>query len=164
MPSPRSVKVRPLRRADLGAVAAMGAELVRAHHLWDAARFFLPANLERGYRDYFASQLSSKQSFILVAELAKQVIGYVFASLIERDFSDLREACGKVHDLFVLEPHRGTGAGRALLEEVVRRLEAAGAPRVVLMVAARNPEAHAFFASVGFRDTMIEMTRERSGG
>jgi RimJ/RimL family protein N-acetyltransferase len=35
-----------------------------------------------------------------------------------------------------------------------------GAPRVVLSTAARNARAQRLFASAGFRDTMIEMTRE----
>jgi GNAT superfamily N-acetyltransferase len=160
---PGLINVRPLELEDLDAVAAMGGTLVRLHHQWDDARFFLPPNIERGYRNYFASQLSAKQTTILVAELEGRVVGYVFASLVERDWSDLRDACGKVHDLYVCESARGRGAGRALLEEAVRRLEAAGVPRVVLMVAAKNTEAHQFFETAGFRDTMIEMTRERSG-
>jgi RimJ/RimL family protein N-acetyltransferase len=35
-----------------------------------------------------------------------------------------------------------------------------GAPRVVLMAAWRNESARALFARLGFRPTMVEMTRE----
>jgi hypothetical protein len=46
------------------------------------------------------------------------------------------------------------------LHATLEQVRALGAPRVVLMTAWRNPDAHAFFESVGFRRTMLEMTRE----
>jgi RimJ/RimL family protein N-acetyltransferase len=39
-------------------------------------------------------------------------------------------------------------------------LAARGAPRVVIQVASLNPDAQAVFAGLGFRPTMLEMTRE----
>jgi len=39
-------------------------------------------------------------------------------------------------------------------------LKALGAPRVVLMTAWQNEPARRFFARLGFRETMLEMTRE----
>lgn len=152
--------VRPARAEDLDSVARMGAALVRLHHDWDEDRFFLPKGIEQGYRTYFASQLSVRETVILVAERDERVIGYTYASLIPRDWSDLREACGKVHDLYVEEPARSTGAGSALLSATVSRLKELGVPRIVLMVAAQNDHARAVFERVGFRETMIEMTLE----
>ena len=155
-----SLRVRPAAPEDLDVVARMGAALVRLHHAWDSQRFFLVRGVERGYRRYFGEQLADPGTVILVAERAGRIVGYAYASLVERDWSDLRDACGKVHDVYVEEAARGAGAGPALLAEAVRRLEALGAPRVVLMVAARNEQAHALFGRLGFRETMIEMTRE----
>jgi ribosomal protein S18 acetylase RimI-like enzyme len=160
MSTPVACTIRSATADDLDLLAQMGAALVRLHHGWDAARFFIVPELERGYRAYFASQLGEPETVILVAEVEEHVAGYVYGSLVERDWSDLRDACGKVHDLFVEERARAAGVGQALLEEAVRRLEALGAPRVVLMVAAGNPRAREIFARAGFRETMIEMTRE----
>jgi RimJ/RimL family protein N-acetyltransferase len=42
----------------------------------------------------------------------------------------------------------------------VSGLAAIGAPRVVLMAAWRNEAARRLFARLGFRPTMLEMTRE----
>jgi ribosomal protein S18 acetylase RimI-like enzyme len=44
-----------------------------------------------------------------------------------------------------------------------RRLERLGAPRVLLHTASQNREGQALFAKLGFRSTMIEMTREAGG-
>jgi len=43
-------------------------------------------------------------------------------------------------------------------------LESRGAPRVVLMSASRNEGAQRLFERLGFRRTMVEMTREAGGG
>ena len=47
-----------------------------------------------------------------------------------------------------------------LIEEMCVRFRAMGAPRVVLSTAAKNEGAQKFFEAMGFRRTMIEMTRE----
>lgn len=43
------VEIRPARRADLPALARLGAALVRQHHAMDPRRFFLEEPLEEGY-------------------------------------------------------------------------------------------------------------------
>lgn len=50
--------------------------------------------------------------------------------------------------------------GAALVEECVRWLAGRGAPRVLLWTAAPNEAARRLFEQLGFRQTMIEMTRE----
>jgi ribosomal protein S18 acetylase RimI-like enzyme len=47
-----------------------------------------------------------------------------------------------------------------LVEAAVAGLAAMGAPRVVLMAAWRNDGARRLFERLGFRPTMLEMTRE----
>jgi ribosomal protein S18 acetylase RimI-like enzyme len=44
---------------------------------------------------------------------------------------------------------------------MIERLEALGAPRILLNAMVENESAQRLFASVGFRPTMVEMTRER---
>ncbi|WP_437636383.1 GNAT family N-acetyltransferase [Sorangium sp. So ce854] len=70
----------------------------------------------------------------------------------------LRDACGVLHDIYVAEPARRLGAGAILLEAVIVRLRALGAPRVVLHTAAQNAAAQRLFERFGFRRTMVEMT------
>ncbi|WP_437307762.1 GNAT family N-acetyltransferase [Sorangium sp. So ce388] len=52
------------------------------------------------------------------------------------------------------------GTGAILLEAVIARLRALGAPRVVLHTATQNAAAQRLFERFGFRRTMIEMTLE----
>jgi ribosomal protein S18 acetylase RimI-like enzyme len=164
--------IRPARPADLPAVSRLAAELVRQHHALDAARFMLVEPIAEGYRRFFTGELRRKGALILVAEeddapaAAGQgegtgpILGYAYATLEPRNWNDLLDAAGKLNDIYVDGRARRRGVGRALARAVLDQLAARGAPRVVLMSAWRNPEAHTFFEALGFRRTMLEMTAE----
>jgi len=155
--------IRPMEQADLPAVSALAGALVRLHHRWDEQRFFLPDQVEAGYAWWLGSQLGEEGVLLLVAQLDGEVAGYLYATLEERDWGLLRDDCAVLQDIFVDERFRRRGVARRLLEEGLRRLAKLGAPRVVLMSATQNKEAQALFASLGFRATMVEMTRESGG-
>jgi ribosomal protein S18 acetylase RimI-like enzyme len=133
---------------------------VRLHHRLDPRRFLLIEPVEDGYQWFFSREIKRKQALILVAEQADAIIGYAYATLEPRNWNDLLDACGKLNDLYVDPGARRTGAGRALVTEAFASLRARGAPRVVLLSAWQNPDAHAFFEALGFRRTMVEMTAE----
>ncbi len=120
--------------------------------------------LEEGYERFLRSQIDRDGIVLLVAvrrfEGDETIVGYLLGSLEDRDWSDLRDACGKIHDLYVDAGVRGRGVASRLVEEAVTRLTAMGAPRVVLMAAWRNAAARTLFEHLGFRPTMLEMTRE----
>jgi ribosomal protein S18 acetylase RimI-like enzyme len=158
-------RIRNAREEDLAAVGKLAGQLVRMHYAWDPQRWMLPSGVEEGYARFFASQLDDPDTVILVAQDGVgDVVGYAYAALEPRSWADLREACGKLHDVFVETHARRRGIGRALAGEAMARLGDLGAPRVVLTSAWQNQEAHALFRSLGFRETMIEMTRELDRG
>jgi ribosomal protein S18 acetylase RimI-like enzyme len=166
------MRIRPARSSDLPPVSELAAELVRQHHRLDPPRFLLVEPIARGYARFFASELRRKAAIILVAEdegeeeagqtgeTAGVIQGYTYATLEPRNWNDLLDAVGKLNDLFVAPAARRRGVGRALARAALDAMAARGAPRVVLMSAWRNPDAHAFFEALGFRRTMLEMTAE----
>jgi ribosomal protein S18 acetylase RimI-like enzyme len=162
--SDAAVVVRAARLEDLPAAAKLAAELVRQHNRYDPLRFMRIEPLEEGYRHYMRSQVDREGVVFLVAVAAAPpgdlVVGYVLGGLEDRDWMDLRDACGKIYDIIVDDAFRGRGIAGRLLDEAVSRLTALGAPRVVLMAAWRNENARQFFERRGFRPTMLEMTRE----
>jgi len=97
---------------------------------------------------------------VLVAQTDEDVIGYVYAGLEPRSWKELREACGFIHDVAVAEAGRRLGVATALIDAATDWLRTRGAPRVVLWTADRNEAAQALFDRLGFRRTMIEMTKE----
>jgi GNAT superfamily N-acetyltransferase len=155
-----TITVRPARSEDAEALGRMGAALVRQHHGFDPQRFMLTDDVEAGYRWWLGKEMKSKRAVVLVAERDGEVIGYTYGTVEERDWSTLRDRCGGLHDIWVDEAARGTGAGRMLAEATVQRFAELGVPRVILMSAAKNEGAQRFFARLGWRPTMVEMTRE----
>lgn len=153
--------VRSLDKPDLQAVAALAGRLVRMHHAYDPQRFLHLANPEAGYARYFASELESPDVVLLAAERAGAIVGYAYARMEPRSYNELLDACGKLHDVYVDEGARGLGVGEALVREAIARLEQRGAPRVVLLTAVQNEAAQRLFGRLGFRTTMLEMTREK---
>jgi len=66
-----------------------------------------------------------------------------------------------LHDVYVTSDGRRHGAGRLLVEAMVKELDALGASSIVLHTMVSNVAAQKLFESCGFRATMIEMTRSR---
>ena len=158
------ITIRPATPDDGPALGRFGGALMRQHHEFDPLRFVRSENPEAGYGRFLVSQLDEPESVVLVAERAGAVIGYAYAGLEPMSWKDLRAACGYLHDVFVDPGARGGGAGEKLVRAAVAWLESRGAPRVVLMSASRNEGAQRLFARLGFRHTMVEMTREAGDG
>jgi GNAT superfamily N-acetyltransferase len=106
------------------------------------------------------SLIDEDDATVLVAERGGDVIGYVYASLEGRSWRELRDACGFIDDVVVLEGERRGGVATALIDAALEWLRSRGAPRVVLWSAEPNVSAQRLFARLGFRRTMVEMTRE----
>ena len=141
-------------------MAHLAAQLVRQHHAFDPRRFFLQEPVERGYEWWLGRELHREGALILVAERSGTIVGYTYATIEERDWNLLLDAHAGLHDIFVDVEARGAGVGAALLEATLAEVGRLGAPRVVLMSAAQNAPAQRLFARLGFRTTMVEMTRE----
>ena len=152
--------IRPAAAEDLPAVSRLAAELVRMHHRLDRQRFMLIEPVEDGYQRFFTRELARKEARILVAEEGGSILGYAYATMEGRDWNDLLDACGKLNDLYVDADARRRGIARALVDATFAWFRERKAPRVVLLSAWQNPEAHAFFEALGFRRTMLEMTAE----
>lgn len=159
--SPNGVTIRRATAADLPVLGRLGAMLLRSHYAFDPLRFMAPrGDPETGYAWFLGSQLAEDDVALFVAERAGIVVGYVYAGLEPQSWKELREAAGFVHDVAVVAEAQRHGVARALVDAACEWLRSVGAPRVVLWTAEKNEGAQRLFAGLGFRRTMIEMTRE----
>ena len=154
----------PQDAAQLGRLAY---QLVKLHHDFDPQRFIkIDDPSAPGYGRFLSSRASDPKAIVLVATVqedgAEKIVGYTYASLEGKDWNDLRDAVGALNDILVDPNFRQRGIAKKLALETFARLEQMGAPRILLKTAAKNELAQRFFHSIGFRDTMIEMTRERT--
>ena len=159
--SASKVRIRRAERGDLPALGRMGALLMRAHHAFDRDRFMAPGTKpEDGYASFLGTQLSAPDVVVLVADRDGDVIGYVYAGIEPQSWKELRDEAGFIHDIVVEERGRRMGIASALIEAVIAWCRERHMPRVLLCTSPHNVSAQALFARVGFRKTMIEMTRE----
>jgi ribosomal protein S18 acetylase RimI-like enzyme len=155
-----SLLIRPAREVDLPRVAELAAQLVRMHHDADPSRFLLVDRVEEGYAWWLARELARSQAVVLVASEDERIVGYAYGTLEDRDWNLLLDAHGAIHDVLVTEEVRRRGVGRKLVEALLLALEKLGAPRVVLSTMVQNEAAQRLFRQIGFRPTMLEMTRD----
>jgi GNAT superfamily N-acetyltransferase len=156
-----SVAVRRATDADLPAVGELGAQLLRVHYEFDHHRFMRPgAGAEEGYAWFLGTQLTDEDAIVLVAERDGGIVGYLYAAIEPRNWKELRDEAAFVHDILVSEGQRRAGVAEALMAEALAWAHTRGVPRVMLWTASPNAHARRLFERLGFRSTMIEMTRE----
>jgi GNAT superfamily N-acetyltransferase len=164
MSADAAVVIRRATEADAPALGRLGAALTRLHYGFDRDRFLAPGEkTEEKYGRFLVSQLASAEDVVFVAERDGAVVGYVWAGIEPRSYKELRDVAGFVHDVLVAEDARGLGIGARLVETAAEWLVGRGMQRVMLWTAEKNAPAQRLFARLGFRRTMIEMTRERTG-
>jgi GNAT superfamily N-acetyltransferase len=156
-----------VREADVSDAAAVALVHVRS---WQAAyRGLIPQD----YLDALDPQLRREQwqgwlsaanriTETLVAEHPTDgVVGFV-TYCASRD-EDAAPDVGEVAGLYVLASHWGTGTGRLLIGEAMRRLARTGKTAATLWVLATNERARRFYEAAGWHPDGQHKTDESRG-
>ena len=122
--------IRPYLEADETAVVA----------LWEHCGLTRPWNDPR--KDIDRKLGVQREWFLVAVDTDGHLVGTVMAG-----YEGHR---GWVNYLAVASSCRGRGLGRRLMTEVERRLQAAGCPKLALMVRTSNAEALAFYRKLGY--------------
>lgn len=154
------VCIRPAESRDVADLGRLAGALVRFHHHLDPARFLPGEGVEEGYGAWLGKEAAQPDAVVVVAERDGKLVGYAYGRYERQNWNDLLAAHGKLHDVFVDPAARRGGIAQRLIDETCARLKVRGAPRVVLATATGNLAAQRLFEGLGFRPTMIEMTRE----
>ena len=131
------VELRPLLQSDLAEVIAIERRAYRTP--WSLAMFVL--------------ELSKRDTLGLAARAAGGLRGYVICSRYDRDWH--------LMTLAVDVPYQRRGIGRALLRELIERLEdahlvgAIAEPRITLEVRRSNLAAQRLYAAHGFLEAGV---------
>jgi ribosomal protein S18 acetylase RimI-like enzyme len=110
--------------------------------------------MERWLAETLADGVETPGHRLEVAEADEEVgrVGYLWFAPKE---TDAGVVCW-LYDLWVDEPYRGRGYGRAMMHRLVAEARAAGLTRIELNAFASNLRAQSLYASLGF----VEMTRQ----
>ncbi|MFI5984414.1 GNAT family N-acetyltransferase [Streptomyces sp. NPDC051555] len=107
----------------------------------------------RAPREFLAERIGKGESLVLLADVDAAAGGVVTVGLAQvyRTFSSLAlRPAWVLSDLYVAPDGRRTGAGRALLREVLRRAREAGVSGVQLETAYDNHVAQGLYEAEGF--------------
>jgi ribosomal protein S18 acetylase RimI-like enzyme len=153
--------IRPATRDDLPALGRLGARLMHVHHDFDRRRFLEPgADADEGYAWFLGTLVDDSDSLLLAAVDEGIIVGYLYAAIEPRSWQMLLDEAGHVHDVIVDDTARGHGVASALVDAALAWMRMRGVPRVVLHTAEQNTRAQRLFERLGFRRTMVEMTKE----
>lgn len=137
--------------------------LVRAlcdlHERADPQRFrVVPDVLER-YARWLPERAADPTSVLLVAVDEGRVVGFTVGTTEDEVPIFWIPRCGFIHDLFVLEGHRGRGIARGLVAAACDRFRGMGLSQVRLHTGSFNEGARRLFEGEGFRACVVEMLR-----
>lgn len=159
------IVIRQATARDIDAIAHLWEALVKHHQALDAE---LPGATPQGavrYGRRIIDRLDDPTARVLVAEAPSpdgtgraHVVGYVLGlkvDLVPEMFA--QQSGGFLADIFVAPDYRRKGVGRALVDGLTEWFRAEGLGYFEWHVAARNPEAVAFWRAIGGREVMLRM-------
>jgi ribosomal protein S18 acetylase RimI-like enzyme len=116
-------------------------------------------------RELYRALLAKPDTVLLVATVGEQAIGYGLAHVVEVDETWIPDTwqtgrrIGEIESVSVLPEHRGSGLGSQLLDELERRLAAAGIKDLILGVLPGNADAIRLYERRGYRSTWLYLSR-----
>jgi len=148
------VSARPIIRS------AVPADFEQWLPLWEGYNTFyersVPAEVTRMTWSRFFD--AYEPMYAIVAERDGKLLGLVHY-LFHRNTAMLGPTC-YLQDLFTVATTRGQGIGRALIEAVYERAQAAGSPRVYWMTQESNATARRLYDQVAENSGFIQYRRQ----
>jgi len=158
---------RPALVEDVPAMLLMVSAICDLHETNDAERFeILPDVLDR-YAAWLPARAVDPRSVFLLAERDDGTFAGFIVGTVEAEVPIFRIAeFGWIHDVWVELDARRQGVARELATRTIAAFKAMGVQQIRLHTAAFNDDARAFFSSIGFRASVVEMlmTVERPNG
>jgi ribosomal protein S18 acetylase RimI-like enzyme len=153
------VIVRRAERGDVAEIAALWRALAESHAARDPV-FALRADAEPALEAAVADALGNESAALWVAADGDGALAGFAAARQDRTRSLARETSRvEITELYVREPLRRRGVGRALADAALAWARARGTRRVEVRVSARNAEGQAFWRALGFGDFVDVLDR-----
>ena len=151
------VLFRSARRADLPFLITLLAD-----DILGSAREQPREPLEASYTEAFAAIDDSNDHELVVAECAGEIVGCLQISYLP-GLSHRGSWRAQLEGVRVASHSRGSGVGKALIADALRRAEGRGCRIVQLTTDLRRPDARRFYESLGFVTSHAGLKRQLVG-
>ncbi len=150
--------IRPAVASDAVTIGRLWAQLVAHHHALNTAMPRATINGAQLYGRSLSDRLEDSHTKVFVAETGGRVVGYVLGvvvDLLPEMFE--QQAGGFLADIYVEAGWRRQGHGRALVAALTDWFRQRGLTYYEWHVPASNPDAVAFWSSMGGTPWQIRM-------
>ena len=149
--------IRFAQPQDVPGILALLRQVGNLHH--ESRPDIFRANAQKYSASQVLSMLNSSTSPIFVAVEEDQVLGYSFCAMqvYSRDPVFTDHFSLYIDDLCVDRAHRRKHIGTALYQEILRYAKSRGCHNVTLRVWSCNPDAAAFYQSLGMQPQTLGM-------
>jgi shikimate dehydrogenase len=143
--------VRIATLADCAAISELNGHVQRLHALAQPDFFKLPSATTFP-PDYVAELMARRDTVMLVAEVDRTVVGYLYADVTPAMETSSTFAFDRfyIHHIGVTPQQQGKGVGAALIEAAQQEARTRGIGRLALSTWAFNQQAQRFFEGQGF--------------
>ncbi len=146
---PEAVRIRSAELPDRERLLELWLELIDYHLKLEPglsetlpSRGSLRTEIERG--------LGTAACRLLVGEIDREVVGFLFVEVESRHSSTGATPMGWIHEVYVRPVWRRGGTGRALVQAALSWLSERGVGRTSVRVESSNPPALEFWRKIGF--------------
>ncbi|MFE2881503.1 GNAT family N-acetyltransferase [Streptomyces sp. NPDC059272] len=150
MSDPEPVQIRPMTLADCDRVSEIRVLGWQFAYRGLMPQSFLDALSAKADAERRRARLLEGDGSVLnlVATVADEIVGWAALGPYRDD--ELRTKDAELYAIYLDPEHVGTGAGRALMREGLRRCAALGHERIYLWVVRGNARARRFYERAGF--------------
>jgi ribosomal protein S18 acetylase RimI-like enzyme len=148
----KGIKFREAKEEDIESIVELVIRLKRLNEEFDAL-LKVREDIVEQTKLYIKNSLKSDNSFIVVAEYNKKIVGILKAEVRERLFySPTKE--GFISEFYIMPEFRRKGLGKDLLKYSIEKLKDKGAEIVTAEFPTQNKIATDFYAKQGFRSVI----------
>ncbi len=156
---PLDLRVHPAKPEDLPELIRLWRELIGFDETLGGQDFRLAAGTPGKWEKHLRSFLGKGSRIAYVAQAGGTSVGFLLASLEQPPGIFMERKYGHVSAVYVQEPYRGKGVGRALVAAALGWFDGKRVSRVRVATDAKNGLSVEFWKKLGFQTTVLTMDK-----
>ncbi len=153
------IAVRHAATEDLPELIMLWKELMAFHQDINSS-YPLKKNSSDIVKDFFAENIKSPDSILLIAKDGKKAVGYLLAFIKAFPPVYVEDRMGYISDGYVTEPYRGKGIMKDMISETKAFFKKKGMEHIYLRADTMNTSGVDAWKAIGFEEEAKEMYME----
>jgi ribosomal protein S18 acetylase RimI-like enzyme len=139
--------IRKAKKEDIEDIISLEKESLKYHEKFDKCFHTVSKKSLEIQKKYLTKDMRKPSRLILVAEIDKKVVGFIFGYIIKMD----KHKIGKVQEIIVTAKYRKVGIGRKLMKKLLNFFRKNGCAIAETVTFVGNTPGEKFYESAGFK-------------